>query len=324
MRRIIFLSVVILTAVFVYFLDNKPETQNIVPKSKEEKTSSIKTTCTCCPHHENDSSAKNPETPAKIYTCNVFGFIFDTYSRPIQNATVGLEEIRPVSETKAPIERYFFGSDINRFSTKSLQDGSFEVKLNTGRYTLYVHTGSHIAHKEIVQIDEGQSRYFVIQLQEAAKIEGVVLDTNSAPIADALIGSADMSSLLAKSDKHGRFVISGIEKDKTNIFIMKKGYATKHMKSVSAWSSLTVVLEQPCVVQGRVDGAQVYTVKLAIGDQVVNATNFRTNEFQVYEVSPGEYTVWAENEESISQKIKVLVYSGQYINLGLFFMEKKK
>ncbi len=264
--------------------------------------------------HENHDHSKQ----IKINTAHAYGYVFDSKSVPVASATINFQTCKITEPHMAPSAPVVY-------STKSGNDGSFKIDLPDGLFLLYVHTGAHRPYREeSVKLLQGESRFFNVLLSETAKIEGVVLDINSRPIGGAHIGSSDESSLLVKTDELGRFTLHGIEEEKTNIFVIKKGYATRHMKGVPAWSFNTIILERPSIIKGFVQGSSSYTIKLAIGKQIVTSKQCNGSSFQIDEVSPGDYTIYAENENLVSKPLPIRVVSDIILDCGPLIMGEKK
>jgi len=149
---------------------------------------------------------------------------------------------RPVA--KADVTVYGYGNGYFQESTKTDEDGRFELKgLRPGKCRWLCSTGRHLTRRDVLELAPAERRTgLAIELAAGMSLAGQVLDDLCRPLAGVSIrakgryksadGTSRKTLARTESDRAGFFTLNGLAGDKVNVLASGEGYRSARRKGV--------------------------------------------------------------------------------------------
>jgi hypothetical protein len=246
----------------------------------------------------------------------ISGTVVERDTTPISSATVRAMELEGTREFAV---------------RRTGADGRFEMPgLPLQDYRLYVHTGRHLPQYAgpIEFFYSGQRQDVLIRLEPGLTIEGRVFTSDGLPVAGAFVGSSDVGSGTVKADAEGRFQLGGLRPGELNLFATASGYASRHLRGVTAGSrDVVFTLEKPGSLLVPVRSTrQAGRVKASVCHRVSDAGEQLCVARQVYESVParielgrlasGDYELVIAVDDRTAYRAPVTVHPGRQVTLA--------
>ena len=237
-----------------------------------------------------------PVTLELIEGARIFGAIVDREGRAIPGAETSL--LHPT--TLMPM----------RLWRKSVSDadGSYLIEgIPVGKVVLYVR---HIRYKPVMREDipiraAGEPVRIDVTLKEGNVIAGRVVTETGIPIEGAYVSAANETASLVKTDREGRFTITGLGDEPANLFARAKGYGAVYARGIAPnTTDLEIKFLNPGSILGHVNPAVpsfnvlLYRFDEDLGKQLLISSprfaNAQGGSFHLPDVANGVYRVSAE------------------------------
>lgn len=167
-------------------------------------------------------------------------------------------------------------------------------------------------------------------IQKAAtrvQLKGRVVDEEGSPVANALIGSTSAHVDTLQTDAAGAFELDQLPGAGTQIYVVARGFADRHLLLPPAASATTIVLAKEAAVRGRLTRPAPADLMVSIckpleeSDQtpfcvarVLVAAGSQA--FAFHRLTAGAHELFIERSETLVMKMPLHIRSGQEIDVG--------
>ena len=219
----------------------------------------------------------------------------------VQFAGRNKEDVSP-SITLARTDRILFDEPDLEGHVKADENGRFMVRaVGPGRHRLTITAPGFATHTTAFDVRAGAPKQLHIFMRRGAAVRGTIKDTSGNPIADARIfatckvDGAQQHRQVARTDADGRFDISNLKIGEVALTIRTSKMYPQQLDISAAWQGaeldLSIVLEGPGLISGRVFGERVAGAKVVLRRDGVRIAEGVADHDGLFEVPrPNVYT----------------------------------